>query len=237
MATKKQKRERLAHAEQQRREQERVERRRRLVRAIAIGAVAVVAIVAVVFVVRWLNDDKPVVTPAHVTSDGGVTYPAANKPSADAVEVIVYEDPLCPHCRDFEAEHGDYLQDAADRGDITLEYRTIAFLGDDSVAPVNAAACVLDGSGKKAFVAFHDRLFAGDYADASLTDLAAESGAGGEQVSTCIDDGTHEGWVDKVTSGASDAGVEATPTVWIDGDAVDVDDLDDIESLVEEAGS
>ncbi|WP_271636849.1 DsbA family protein [Solicola gregarius] len=52
-----------------------------------------------------------------------------------------------------------------------------------------------------------------------------------------MDDGTHDGWVDKVTSDASDDGVEFTPTVRIDGETVDVDDLDDIESLVEKAAA
>lgn len=237
MATKKQKRERLERAEQTRREGERDAKRARTVRAVLIGAGVVVVIVAAVFVVRWLSEDKPVVTPAHVTEQGGVAYPVANKPAANPVEVVVYEDPLCPHCRDFEAEHGDYLTEAADRGEITLEYRPIAFLGDDSVAPVNAMACALDASGPDSFVKLHDSIFAGEYADADLADLAAESGADSAKVADCIDEGTHDGWIDKVTSEASDAGVEATPTVWIDGDAVDVDDLDDVETLLEEAGA
>lgn len=237
MATKKQKRERLARAEQARREREQAAKRARTVRAIVIGVVAVVVIVAAVLTVRWLSEDKPVVTPNGVTEQGGVIYPAENKPAAGAVEVVVYEDPLCPHCRDFEAEHGDFLTEAADRGDITLEYRSIAFLGDDSVPLVNAMACVLDSAGKQSFVTLHDRIFAGEYADADVADLAAESGAGGTKTATCIDDGTHEGWVDDVTSQASDDGVEMTPTVLVDGDAVPADDIGDIESIVTEAGA
>ena len=237
MATKKQKRERLAKAEQARKEQQQAEKRARTVRAVLIGAVAVVVIIGVVFAVRWFTEDKPVVTPQHVTDQGGVVYPSANQSAAGAVEVVVYEDPLCPHCRDFEADHGPFLTEAADRGDITLEYRPIAFTGDDAVTPVNAMACVLDAAGRDPFVEFHDQLFAGEYDDSDLTDLAEESGAGGSEVADCIDEGTHEGWVDKVTSDASDAGVEATPTVWVDGDPVDLDDLDELESIVEEAGA
>ncbi|MDN5853577.1 MAG: DsbA family protein, partial [Actinomycetia bacterium] len=217
MATKKQKRERLARAEQERREKDHAAKRARTIRALVIGAVAVVVIAVAVIAVRWLSEDKPVVTPKHATEQGGVVYPAQNKTAADAVEVVVYEDPLCPHCRDFEAEHGDFLTDAADRGDITLEYRPIAFISDDSVPPVNAMVCVLDAAGKRAFVEMHDRVFAGEYADADLADLAAESGADGAEVADCIDEGTHDGWIEEVTSLASDAGVEMTPTVLIDG--------------------
>lgn len=237
MATKKQKRERLERAEQERRARESAAKRVRVIRAVVIGAVAVVVIVVAVLAFRWLNEDKPVVTPEHVTENGGVVYPAENKPAADAVEVIVYEDPLCPHCREFEAEHGDYLTDAADRGDITLEYRPIALLGDDSVEPVNAMACMLDAAGEDAFIEMHDAIFAGGYADASLTDLAAQSGADSSKAADCIDDGTHEGWVDEVTSQASDDDINMTPTVLVDGDAVAAEDLADIEDLVTEAGA
>ncbi|WP_271632914.1 DsbA family protein [Solicola gregarius] len=161
LATKKQKRERLARAEAERREHEQFEKRRRTVRTVVIAVAAVAAVAVVVFLISWLNKDEPVVTPDGVTAQGGVLYPAANQASGDAVEVVVYEDPLCPHCRDFETEHGEFLQEAADRGDITLEYRPIALISDDSVAPVNAMACVLDGAGRKVFVDFHDRMFAG----------------------------------------------------------------------------
>ena len=235
MATKKQKRDRLARAEAERREQERLAKRARTVRTAAIGVGAVVVVAAVIFAISWLNKDKPVVTPDAVTAQGGIAYPAANQAAADAVEVVVYEDPLCSHCRDFETDHGAYLQKAADHGDISLEYRPIALISDDSVAPVNAMACVLDDAGPKAFVEFHDRVFAGEYADSDFSDLANESGADGQAVAACIDDGTHDGWVEKVTSDASDDGVEFTPTVRVNGETIDVDDLDDIETLIEEA--
>lgn len=240
MATNKQKRERLARAEQERRLQEQRARRGRMLRTTAIAAGSVVVLVLAALAYLWLTDDEPVVTPRGVTADGGVRYPAAddsapdgNKAPGGAVEVVMYEDPLCPHCRDFEEEHGQFLQDAADRGEITLEYRQIAFVSDDSVGPINASACVLDAAGPQAFVEFHDALFAGEYADDELADLAAESGA--EGAGGCIESGTHDGWVDEVTEQASEAGVEGTPTIRIDGEAVDVDELDDIESLIEAA--
>ncbi|MGH3358993.1 MAG: DsbA family protein, partial [Nocardioidaceae bacterium] len=201
MATKRQRRERLAHAEQQRREQERQAKRRRAIRTTGIAVAAVLVIVAGAFAFVQLTEDEPVVTPNGVTAAGGVAYPAhgtgsgGNKSAGSPVEVVVYEDPLCEHCRDFEEEHGTYLQDAADRGDISLEYRPIALLGDDSVAPINAAACVLDAAGQQAFVSFHDALFAGEYADDDLETLATDAGAGGPGVADCIDSGTHDGWV------------------------------------------
>lgn len=235
MATKRQRRERLARAEEARRREEREQKRGRALRTALIAVAAVVVLALAAFAYVWLSDDEPVVTPDGVTADGGILYPAAgNKPAADAVEVVVYEDPQCPHCRDFEEEHGQYLQDAADRGRISLEYRPIAFLGDDSVAPINAAVCVLDSAGPKAFMKVHDALFAGED---DLTGLAADAGAGGPQVSKCIESGKHDGWVDKVTSDASDDGVAGTPTVRIDGVTVDFEDLDDIESLIDESRS
>lgn len=240
MATNKQKRERLARAEQERRQHEQQARRQRAVRTtvLAVGVILVVVVAVLAYV--WLTDDEPVVTPDGVTADGGVRYSAAgdtggNKSPAEAVEVVVYEDPLCPHCREFEDEHGQYLQDAADRGEISLEYRPIAFVSDDSVAPINASACVLDAAGPRAFVEFHDAMFAGEDTDRDLTGLAADVDAGGSAVADCIESGRHDGWVDKVTSDASDAGVEATPTILVDGEPVDVDDLDDVESIIEAA--
>lgn len=234
MATNKQKRERLARAEQTRREREQVAKRSRILRtgAIATAAVAVLAVAA--FGYAKLTEDEPVVAPDGLTAQNGVRYPAANQPGGDAVEVIVYDDPMCPHCQDFEADHGDYLRTAADDGTITLEYRPVAILGDDSVEAVNAAACVLDSAGPEAFYEFHRLWF--DDTDADPADVAAESGADGSGVADCIDSGTHDGWADKVTDDARADGLEGTPTVRINGKDVAFEDLDKVESLIEDAG-
>lgn len=205
------------------------QRRQRTVIGAVVAAVAVVVAVVVVVVVQTqrtaTSSDAPV--PAPAAEDGTAFVVGAD----DApVTVDVYEDFLCPACRQFEESAGGTLSALVDEGTVQVRYRPMAFLDqastdDYSTRALNAAAVVADGAGVEAFVEFHDALFAEQPAeggpglpDERLIELAAQAGATGGSVEEGIRELRFEDWTAQVTEAASRAGVTSTPTVLVDGE-------------------
>src|SRR5580704_12826620 len=78
----------------------------------------------------------PAVTPSGHTPEGGVLVGNTNARH----EMILYEDPQCPFCRQFEEFGGPILAAAVDAGLLAVEYRMRCFLGEESVRADNALA-------------------------------------------------------------------------------------------------
>ena len=120
--------------------------------------------------------------------------------------VTVYEDFQCPICHEFEGRAGDRLRKAVDAGRIRLDYRMVAFLDDASTTDystraLNAAAVVLDTSGRDVFLEFHDLLFehqppegSAGLSDAQLVRYAVRAGADESAVRPGIEDLTFRQW-------------------------------------------
>ena len=69
---------------------------------------------------------------------------------------MIYEDFQCPVCKAFEQANGAFLDEAVKNGDITIEYRLLAFL--DRASPNqyssragSAALCAFDSGGGEAY--------------------------------------------------------------------------------------
>lgn len=210
----------------------RAERRRRTVLGGAVAAVLVVVAVVVAIVVQSQRTATPddAATPAG-TVDGGT---AVEVGAADApVTLDVYEDFQCPMCASFEAEAGGTIQQLVDDGEVVVRYRPMAFLDRASstgysTRALNAAAVVLDRAGPEAFTRFHELLFTEQPAEGTagldddrLVELAARAGATGDDVAEGIRDREFEDWTATVTDAASRAGITGTPTVLVDGVALD----------------
>lgn len=213
-------------AEQRARAQER-RRRQAVVGGVVAAVVVVVAVVVVIVVQSARTSSSPDAAVPANTVDGGTAF--AVGPADAPVTVDVYEDFLCPACRQFEATTGDTLAALAADGTAQVRYHPIAILDrastdDYSTRALNAAAVVADAAGTEAFLAFHDALFAEQPAeggpgltDERLGELAAEAGAGGADVEEAITGLAYEDWTREVTDAASRAGVTGTPTVLVDG--------------------
>ncbi len=79
--------------------------------------------------------------PTNHTADGGVLVGDPGAP-----RLIVFEDPQCPYCRQFEESSGGFLQGEVTRGALAIEYRMRCFLGVESIRADNAArACRRSG--------------------------------------------------------------------------------------------
>jgi protein-disulfide isomerase len=213
-------------AEERARAQER-RRRRAVVGGVVAAVVVVVAVVVVIVVQSARTSTSPDAAVPANTVDGGTAF--AVGPADAPVTVDVYEDFLCPACRQFEATAGDTLAGLAAEGTAQVRYHPIAILDrastdDYSTRALNAAAVVADAAGTEAFHAFHDALFAEQPAeggpgltDERLGELAAEAGATGPDVEEAITGLVYEDWTREVTDAASRAGVAGTPTVLVDG--------------------
>lgn len=207
------------------------QRRRELI--VQLSVIAVVAVVVVAVVIAVLHAQKPTPAakgiPPNMTKNSGVLLGAKSA----KVTISVIEDFQCPACKAFEQETGPLLAQYEAGDQVKVEYRGIAFLDqmsstDYSSRALNASACVAAEVPSK-WKAFHDTLYANQpeeqsagLTDAELTSLAVGVGAPESKVKACIADGKYKAWV-KATTDATMGhnGVQGTPTVYVDGTAVD----------------
>ena len=103
-----------------------------------------------------------------VVSSGTTTPPAASlRPGLVAgsnakakYKVVVYEDFLCPYCREFETSSRDFLRAAAQKGTAQIEYRPFHLLQDDySTRALSAWAAVLQQGTPEQALRLHDLLY------------------------------------------------------------------------------
>jgi protein-disulfide isomerase len=159
---------------------------------------------------------------------------------AAPARVDVWEDFGCPVCEQFEKSTHAQLEADVAAGKVQLRYHPIAILDESSpnqysTRAANAAICVSDVSVAD-FVKFHDQLY-GTYrgkqvqpvegtpgpTDDSLETYAQQAGVPAKSmptVQTCIENGQYEPFVQKATDLASQQGINATPTVKVNGRAV-----------------
>lgn len=188
------------------------------------------------------DDPVEVVTPRHLT-DGGIAHPGS--PAQDAPVVEVYEDFLCSHCAEFEAEHGAFLTDLADRGEISLRFVPMTILdGRDDTGPahdaMNAAMCVADEQGAEAFWAMKPLLFDARYhtgdeqpTTEALAEIARDAGATDPE--PCLESSRFVPWLNEAGETARERGVTGTPSVFIDGEKLE--DTTKIRSALADATS
>ena len=196
--------------------------------AIRIGLTAVVIIFAVALVLYIVmnNEKKPQSGEAksvRVTSSKLVTKEGGSDPK---VVLSMYEDFLCPHCGQFEQQFGPTVRKLIDTGAVAADYYMVAILDrpqnqNYSSRAGGAAYCVADEN-IEAFQRFHDKLFleqptetATAYPDnAQLVESARLAGAGGG-VPDCINKGRY---TEMVQGMAKATGIQATPTIRINGE-------------------
>lgn len=198
------------------------ERNRRIV---TIGSVvlAVVLIIGGAILYTVMTQEEIEAAPAG-SSEYGLTYGESDVPH----EVVIYEDFLCPHCKSMEDATSEDLARLAGEGQVLIDYRPVAFLGEYSARATNAFKVVLDESGADVAKEFHDELFdnqpseGGDMpSDDELIDLAVEAGATEDDIRPGIEDMAQQKWVEDATAAAQEEGVTGTPTILLDGQPFD----------------
>jgi len=219
-----------------RKEREKAEKRQRNFITIGIVAVVVALIAAGAYAITTTSNERAketdVVTPKGATEDFGVTYTAEDaggQAASDPVEVVIYEDFQCPVCKAFEQANGAFLDEAVKNGDITIEYRLLAFL--DRASPNqyssragSAALCAFESGGGEAYKKVANLFWANQPAentagpeDSALVETLRQGGVSGDAAESCVVKNRFVPWVKEATEASRDAKVSGTPTVRIDG--------------------
>ncbi|MGY0023311.1 DsbA family protein [Streptomyces sp. cg35] len=222
-------RERLAV---EREKQKAAEKRRRTL-IVGAAVVCVLGLAAVIGVAAANSGDDSsggssdaVVAPKGATGKDDLAIPVG-KDSAKST-LTVWEDFRCPACKSFEDNYRSTIHELTDAGQLKVEYHTVTLIdsnmgGSGSLHAGNAAACA-QGAGK--FPEYHDVLYENQpeetkdtFADnGKLIDLAGKvDGLVTDTFKSCVDDGTHNGWINKSYKAFQDGGYQGTPTVLLNG--------------------
>ncbi|WP_116948465.1 DsbA family protein [Jiangella endophytica] len=199
-------------------------RRERFLRAgISVGILVVVAVIAIVLVNRSTQGPEGTgAIPSGAVDDGtGVAVGEADAP----VTIDYWFDFQCPFCGQFEAENGPVLEELTTAGTARVVYHPAAFLGDESDRASNAFGCAVD-AGRP--VEYLTELFSNQPQEGSggyTTDdlLAAGQAVGLDDAvfESCVRDGTYADWGRHVLDAFRAEGLEATPSVLLNGQALE----------------
>jgi protein-disulfide isomerase len=216
------------------------DRKRNLAIQIGLTSIVVIFAVALVLYIVMSSDKKPQAGEAkavRVASSDVIKKEGSSDPK---VVVSFYEDFLCPHCAAFEQQFGPTVRKLISTGAIGADYYMVGILDrpqnqNYSSRAGGAAYCVADEN-KDAFSRFHDALFqqqpaetASQFPDnARLIEVARQAGAGGT-VPDCINKGKYTAMVSGL---AAATGIQATPTVKINGQDFTITDKTMPEELV-----
>ncbi len=221
-----------------RRQQQAQARAKRTQRIVIVGAIVLAVVALGVFGTIFFSQlnqggsasNGSASVPANATADRSGIVVNPGKAAEGAPKVEVFVDYQCPVCKQFEDAFGSTLDDMAAKGEIQLIYRTMTFLdnnlrNDSSLRAGVAAACA-DNAGK--YSAYHNAIFAGQpenegtgYTSQQLrVDFASTAGITGDALAgfqSCYDGRATSSFVQGTNESAVKAGVNATPTIMING--------------------
>ena len=167
------------------------------------------------------------------TPDGGVLVGSDNARR----RLVVFENPQCPDCRQFEEVSGDLLRREIAAGAVAVEYRIRCFLGAESVRAANALALAaeagrFDQLRREMFAAQPSQGSAGYSAD-DLVALGRRAGLHHPEYATAIRQGRYERWVRKRDKVFKDQNRQGTPAAFLGGQPVASEVLYDPQTLGE----
>jgi protein-disulfide isomerase len=139
--------------------------------------------------------------------------------------MILFEDPQCPYCRQFEELNGSLISSALEAGELTIEYRMRCFLGPESVRADNALALAAEVG---RFDELRHALFAAQPPEGSggfTTDDLLHLGAGVELTDSDFVSGVRESryakWVLRREAAYQAQDPQGTPAAWLNGAPID----------------
>jgi protein-disulfide isomerase len=212
-------------AEQRRQEAEAAKRKQRTLNVV-IAAVVVAVVVGIFVAVQSSRNSGPDVA----ALPDGVTEAGAGAAFGDGpVTVDLWEDFQCPACKAFAGVNAESLDARVEAGDITLVIHPLSFLDQNlgnssSVLAASAFGCAIDeGKGLE----FHNLVYENQpeenpgqeaWSAADLIGWGNDVGITGDTWESCVNELTYQGWVEQVASSQTDAGINSTPTVLVDGE-------------------
>ena len=165
--------------------------------------------------------------PANAIASG-VPVGQANAPNT----IDIYLDFQCPVCREYEQQSGATLDNMISTGTAKVIYHPVAFLDRFSSTEYSSRSSAASGCAAQAgvFPQYVKLLYANQppengngLPESQLISLGQQAGAGGDFAS-CVSANTFAGWTAALTDAASKAGIDATPTVQVNGKQIDNSD-------------
>lgn len=221
-------RERLAV---EREKQKNAERRRRalIVGASVVGVLGLAAVIGVIAANAGKDGGDaagPLVAPSGAQGEDSLAIPVGA--AGAGATLTIWEDFRCPACRLFEQTYRSTIHELTEAGQLKVEYRLATIIdgglgGSGSRKAANAAACAQD-AGK--FTPYHDVLYDNQPREADdafaqegkLIELARKvDGLDTPAFRRCVENGTHDSWVEKSDDAFSASEHTGTPTVLLDG--------------------
>ncbi|MFG3493602.1 DsbA family protein [Streptomyces sp. NPDC047928] len=220
---------------QMEREREKARDKRRRLLIVSAAVVGVLGLAAVVGIIAANTGGDsgggsgPVAAPTGATGEDRLAI-QVGKPDAPST-LTVWEDFRCPACAQFENAFRDVIHELEDAGQIKTEYHLATIIdgnmgGSGSLNAANAAACAQD-AGK--FAPYHDVLYQNQPPEpddafaknAKLFELAGKvEGLDTPEFRACVEDGTHDSWVNKSNEAFRNGGFRGTPTVLLNGESI-----------------
>jgi predicted DsbA family dithiol-disulfide isomerase len=163
--------------------------------------------------------------PPRHTPEGGVLVGSEGARR----RLVIFEDPQCPYCREFEERSGDLLRREVAAGAVAVEYRIRSFLGTESVRAANALALAAGAGG---FDALRSEIFAnqppehsGGFTTEDLLDLGRRVGLTSDDYVAGVKEGRYESWVREIEEAFEEQDPNGTPSAVLDGRPIDSESL------------
>ena len=168
-----------------------------------------------------MSATAPMVTPSGHTPEGGVLVGTHDASTG----MVLFEDPQCPYCRQFEELNGPLITAALDDGALAVEYRMRCFLGPESVRADNALALAAEFG---RFDELRHALFAaqplegtGGFTNEDLLSLGAQVGLTGSGFVSGVREARYEPWVLRREALYQAEDPQGTPAAWLNGHPLD----------------
>jgi protein-disulfide isomerase len=210
------------------------ERNRRLLITLAI-VVVLSAVVAGFVIFSGSGDTTTASTVSAPAKASGQALVVGSNDKAK-YKVVVFEDFLCPFCRQFETTSRDFLRADAKKGTVQVEYRPFHLLQDEySTRALSAWAAVLQQGTPGQALKFHDLLYDNQPYEqdpnkpgaSKFASWAKKSGVTSKSVLAAMGK-SDDAFVSAADAAAAKASVEATPTVFVNGKQLAGNSVSDI---------
>jgi protein-disulfide isomerase len=160
-------------------------------------------------------------TPSGHTPEGGVLVGSANA----SKHMVLFEDPQCPYCREFEERNGHLIAAALEGGELAVEYRMRCFLGPESVRADNALALAAEAGRfdelRRALFANQPPEGTGGFTTEDLLRLGAQVGLTSADFVSGVRESRYATWVLGREADYQAQDPQGTPAAWLDGNPID----------------
>ncbi|GAB3800235.1 hypothetical protein GCM10027605_15400 [Micromonospora zhanjiangensis] len=189
----------------------------------------------------WANQRTTSFAAPRGANDGATGIVVGSGP----VTIDIYEDFLCPICKQFEQTSGATVDQLVAQNKVRVVYHPVAYLNRASSTEYStrssaASACAAQFGDYRAYA---KALFEQQPAEGGaglpndqLVGIGAGAGLTGNDFASCVRDQTYKPWTDHVTEAASKANITGTPTVLVNGKQLDRPTPEAITAAVQAAG-